>query len=432
MLLNKSIHTQLLTIFTDLGIVDRAYYVGGMVRDYLLGRPCVDIDIVVEKVTQFDLELLNNAFGDWKGKDFPVYKFHLTSDGGDIFDIDLAIARKEESNGDGYRDFDITYNENIDIHDDLARRDITMNAMAFPLSNLLNLIDDFNGEKDLRNGLIRHTTDAFAEDPLRVFRVARFASRYGFTVHSDTIELMRVLRPKTKALFKERVYGELESMFSSSKRPSTFFKVLKDSNNLEEWFPVIHQMIGLPHLHQNDVFNHTMEVIDILSSSGASIITLIGALYHDAGKILTNRDKLPKHYGHDKVGLRLVNPISERLRMPNKTTQCVRDCIGYHLKINRVPEMRISNLLKMVKVLTKNGTIDNVLALSIADRKSKGLNINDCITLEKIRVAQHVNALNTPKELQNKFCPNGCKPNSQRISNLILEWRVSKFKELLG
>lgn len=426
MLVDQLLHTNLVKIFTDLNILENVFYVGGMVRDHLLGRRSRDVDIVVEKITPDQLTKLNNVFK-LVGKDFPVFTFEAESSDG-METIELAVARKERSTGVSYTDFEVEFGENITLSDDLARRDVTINAMAVPLNDLNTLIDNFNGLQDLSSGIIRHTTDAFAEDPLRVFRVARFAARYNFKVDPATIELMKTLVIATDTLSEERIFIELEKVFASAQKPSTFFRVLKECENLDMWFPAISNCVNLKHIHDDDVFEHTMQVIDNVRSFGASSDALFGALYHDVGKIFTDEQKLPVHFGHDVTGLQLVPFIAKRLRLPTKIKQVIEDSIQFHLKINLAAEMRPAKLLNMVSILTKHRTLEDVLCVVRADRMSKGEADVDPIVFERIRLAEIINKKQVPTSLQASF--KGKK--GAVIAKIVEQWRVKELKLALG
>ncbi len=426
MLIDQTLHKNLVQRLDDLGILEQTYIVGGTVRDHLLGRTSCDVDIVVEKVTESQFHELSRAFK-LIGEDFPVFTFEVEASDG-IETIELAVARKERSTGISHTDFETEFGSGISLEDDLSRRDITINAMAVPVNNLEHVVDLFGGVNDLAAGIIKHTTDAFAEDPLRVFRVARFAARYDFKVDPTTIELMKSLVIATDSISEERIFSELQKVFSSAQKPSIFFRVLRESDNLSMWFPILSLLIGLPHIHEYDVFEHTMNVIDNVRSFGSSTTTLFGAVYHDIGKIFTDTESLPRHIGHDISGLTLVPFLAKRLKMSKKVQYVINDCIEFHLIINRIPEMRPAKILKLVKNLCKRGTLEDVLCLVRADRLSKGMGEIDSVVFEKIRVAELINKKQVPTDLQKSFSGK----TGVVIASIVEQWRVSEFKIALA
>ncbi len=426
MLVDQILHKNLVELMDKFGILHQTFYVGGMVRDHLLGRTSRDIDIVVENITKDQLNLLTANFK-LIGQDFPVFTFEVESSEGSET-IELAVARKERSTGVSHTDFEVEYGENISLNNDLSRRDITINSMAVALTDLDKVIDIFGGVSDLASGTIRHTTDAFSEDPLRVFRVARFAARYDFKVDPETITLMKSLVIATDTISQERVFAELQKVFSSAQKPSIFFRVLRESDNLSMWFPILSLLIGLPHIHEHDVFEHTMNVVDNVRSFGSSATTLFGAVYHDMGKIFTDTESLPRHIGHDISGLTLIPFLTKRLKMPKKVQHVISDCVEFHLIINRIPEMRPAKILKLVKNLCKRGTLEDVLCLVRADRLSKGVGEVDPVVFEKIRVAELINKKQVPADLQKSFSGK----TGVVIASIVEQWRVSKFKMALA
>jgi len=203
----------------------KVYIVGGAVRDKLLGREPKDVDYVVVGATP---EYMENRGFSRVGADFPVFLHPKTKD-------EYALARTERKTGSGYKGFETRFDPSVTIEDDLARRDLTINAMALdPETN--EIIDPFGGRQDLQRKIIRHVGEAFAEDPLRVLRVARFRARYGFDVAPETIQLMKKLNNELKALTKERVWQELEKAMSET-RPDLFFDTLKKSDSLRTLMP---------------------------------------------------------------------------------------------------------------------------------------------------------------------------------------------------
>lgn len=426
---DHTLHSNLVKEFTKLGMEDRVYYVGGVLRDHLLNRKNKDVDMMLEKVSPSDIKKLDAKY-EMTGKDFPVYRFNVKDSFGKLNEIELAVARKERSVGKGHNDFKVEFGEDISLRDDMIRRDLTFNSMAASLVKPTEIIDLFNGRKDLNNGVVRHTSDAFAEDPLRVFRAARFAARYGFKIHESTSKLMRKIAPDTRRLSPERVYGEVNSMFSSAKKPSTFFKELAKTNNLKHWFPEVDNMINIAQPEKyhgkNDVFDHTMETLDNVKLFSDNNDALFGALFHDVGKTLTPKSMLPKHHGHDKAGLSLVGKITKRLKLTNANKKTINDAISFHMTVPKVTEMKHSKVLRMVKTLTSNNTLDNVISIAQADRMRDGG--IDAATIERIRLAEQVNKMNLPSTIQAKLKGK----TGPIIANIVEQWRIEEFKKLLS
>lgn len=224
---------QLLTVLGDLGIADRTFFVGGAVRDNLLGRNVKDIDLVVQNLTSADVERISAAFP-MVGKGFPVWLLEV---GNETFE--LAATRIERSVGVGHTDFETNF-IGVPLSDDLVRRDLTINALARPVTDPCTLVDGFDGVGDLAKGRLRHVSEAFAEDPLRVYRVARFAALYGFRVDVDTLDLMRYMNYYTTDLPGERVYEEVAKVLRTGDANviRTFFDILYNTGN-DHWFPEI-------------------------------------------------------------------------------------------------------------------------------------------------------------------------------------------------
>ena len=301
----------------------KLYLVGGAVRDELLEREVHDEDYCVEglEATEFE-ELFPNAFK--RGKFFGIY---------DIDGKEFALARKEEKYGEGHKKFNITTGKEISIEEDLARRDITINSIAKEVLTE-KIIDPYGGIKDLKNKIIRATTNAFKEDPLRVYRVARFASVLEFSVNEQTISLMNELKEELKTLSAERVFTEFRKALASNK-PSIFFEILRKANVLDVHFKEIYDLIGSiqPKIYhpEGDSYNHTMIVVDKSAQLTNDLQIRFSALVHDLGKGITPKEMLPHHYGHDKNGVKLVENLSNRLKIPNSWTKCGKVAAKDHM-----------------------------------------------------------------------------------------------------
>lgn len=299
------------------------YLVGGAVRDEIMNRKIHDEDYCVTGIEKETFEkLFQNAYK--RGKSFGVY---------DIENKEFALARKDKKIGKGHKEFEIQNGKDITIKEDLARRDITINSIA---KNVLTgeVIDPYRGIKDIQNKIIRATTDSFIEDPLRVYRVARFASELNFTVEERTIKMMEEIKEELKTLSPERVFTEFRKALKSDK-PSVFFEVLKKANILDVHFKEISDLIGktqpVAYHPEGDSYNHTMIVVDKSAILTSSIEVRFSALVHDLGKGITPKEMLPHHYGHDKNGVKLVENLGNRLKIPNSWIKCGKVSAKEHM-----------------------------------------------------------------------------------------------------
>ena len=262
----------------------RAFFVGGYVRDRLLGRENKDIDIEVHGITPEALTRLLGTLGEVTafGKSFGVFGLRHCG-------LDIAMPRSERAVGPGHQDFDCTLDPFIGTRQAALRRDFTVNAL---MEDILTgeVLDHFGGLRDLEEGVIRHIDDErFAEDPLRVLRGAQFAARFGFAVAPETVAVCR--RMDLNALSSERIFGELEKALLKAEHPSVFFGVLREMNQLDCWFPEIRDLIGVPqpkkYHPEGDVWNHTMQVLDqaamMRGMAENPLGFLLSALCHDLG-----------------------------------------------------------------------------------------------------------------------------------------------------
>lgn len=266
----------------------RLYLVGGAVRDSLLNKPISDEDYLVVGI---DKELFVKLFSEShaRGKSFEVF---------DIDGSEFALARREKKIGKGHKEFEITTGKEISLEEDLKRRDITINSIAKDVLTQ-EIIDPFGGVKDIKNKVIRATSKAFLEDPLRVYRVARFASELGFNVEEDTLKMMNGLRNELTTLSKERVFAEFRKALNTS-MPSTFFNVLKNADVLDIHFKEIYDLIGaiqpIVHHPEGDSYNHTMLALDNSTKLTNDLMIRYSVLVHDLGKGLTPESMYPHHF----------------------------------------------------------------------------------------------------------------------------------------
>ena len=337
------------------------YLVGGAVRDELLGREVHDQDYCVQGLEKNEFEkLFPNSFK--RGKFFGVY---------DIEGKEFALARKERKSGEGHKEFYITTGKEITIKEDLARRDITINSIAKEVLTG-KIIDPFKGKKDLENKIIRATTEAFKEDPLRVYRVARFASVLKFEVEDKTLEMMKSLKNELNTLSSERVFDEFRKALSTNK-PSIFFQVLRKANVLDVHFKEIYDLIGKtqPEKYhpEGDSYNHTMIVVDKSAELTEDLKIRFSALVHDFGKGITPKEMLPHHYGHDKNGVALVEKFSKRLKIPNSWTKCGKVSAKEHMRGGIFNKMTPKKQVDFIERVSKSYLgLDGMKIVVLCDR----------------------------------------------------------------
>ena len=322
------------------------YLVGGAIRDEIMNRKIHDEDYCVTGIEKEKFEeLFPNAYK--RGKSFGVY---------DIENKEFALARKDKKIGKGHKEFEVQNGKDITIKEDLARRDITINSIA---KNVLTeeIIDPYGGIKDIENKVIKATTNSFIEDPLRVYRVARFASELNFEVEENTIEMMGKIKEELKTLSPERVFTEFKKALKSDK-PSVFFEVLKKANILDVHFKEIYDLIGqtqpLAYHPEGDSYNHTMIVVDKSAILTDNVETRFSALVHDIGKGITPKEMLPHHYGHDKNGVKLVENLGNRLKIPNSWIKCGKVSAKEHMLGGKFQEMTAPKQVDFITRVNKS------------------------------------------------------------------------------
>ena len=319
------------------------YLVGGAVRDSLINYPSSENDWVVVGATPEQMTALG-----YKpvGQDFPVFIHPKTGE-------EYALARTERKSGHGYKGFEFYTSTEVSLEEDLIRRDLTINAMAQDDEG--RIIDPFDGQKDLAHKLLRHVSEAFTEDPLRVLRVARFAARYahlGFTVAPETMELMKsiVAKGEMEFLVAERVWKETCRALTEQS-PQVFFEVLKACNALEVLLPEVDALFGVPqradYHPEIDTGIHTLMALKAATKLTDCEAIRFAVLVHDVGKAITPEDILPSHSGHEKRGLPLVKAICDRLTVPNKHRQLAMSVTEFHLHCHRALELKPATLLKL-------------------------------------------------------------------------------------
>ncbi|WKC38393.1 multifunctional CCA addition/repair protein [Ectopseudomonas chengduensis] len=321
------------------------YKVGGAVRDRLLGRPISEVDwVVVGASAEQMLELGYRPVG----ADFPVFLHPQTGE-------EYALARTERKSGHGYGGFTFHASPDVTLEQDLIRRDLTVNAMAEDDQG--NLIDPYNGQQDLEARILRHVSPAFAEDPLRVLRVARFAARYaplGFSVATETLMLMRELAESGELahLTAERSWKEISRALMEP-RPDVFVQVLRDCGALAALLPEVDDLFGVPqpqaHHPEIDTGEHVLSVLRQCAEHDQPLNVRWASLLHDVGKGLTPEDQWPRHIAHEQKGLRLIQAINERCKAPRDCAELAMLVGEFHTHGHRALELRPSTLLELLQ-----------------------------------------------------------------------------------
>ena len=318
----------------------KVYRVGGSVRDELLGLAVKDHDYVV--VGSDPEQMVRLGFRP-VGKDFPVFLHPHTSE-------EYALARTERKTGRGYKGFTVLAAPDVTLEQDLARRDLTINAIARDEHG--TLIDPFGGVQDLKRGVLRHVSDAFVEDPVRILRVARFAARFAFEIAPETMALMRrmVQDAEVDHLVPERAWQEL-SRGLMEQRPSLMFETLRACGALARILPELDALFGVPqppaHHPEVDTGLHIMLVVDYAASRSFSLPVRFASLTHDLGKGTTPREEWPRHIGHEERGVELIRSLCERLRVPNDCRDLALLAARYHGEIHRAEELRPATIVKL-------------------------------------------------------------------------------------
>lgn len=321
------------------------YKVGGAVRDRLLGQPVTDIDWLVVGATVE--QMLAQGFRP-VGDDFPVFLHPQTGE-------EYALARTERKSGQGYGGFTFFASPDVSVEDDLIRRDLTINAMAEDAQG--QLYDPYGGQRDLEARLLRHVSPAFAEDPLRVLRVARFAARYaplGFRVADETLALMRQLSEsgELQTLTAERSWKEISRALMEP-RPDVFFQVLRDCGALAELLPEVDALFGVPqtalHHPEIDTGVHVLMVLQQCATHAQPLAVRWASLLHDLGKGSTPAADWPRHIAHEMRGLKQVRAVNARCKAPKDCQELALLVCEYHTHGHRALELKASTLLELLQ-----------------------------------------------------------------------------------
>lgn len=331
------------------------YLVGGAIRDALLGRPGSDHDWVVVGATPE--QMVARGFLP-VGRDFPVFLHPETRE-------EYALARTERKSAPGYRGFVVHAAPEVTLEQDLARRDLTINAIALPEARIntsdrldldpADLVDPFHGQRDLQQKLLRHVTDAFREDPVRILRVARFAARFAdFHVVPETMALMRemVEAGEVDALVPERVWQELSRGLMEDK-PSRMFELLRECGALAVLLPEVDRLWGVPqpeaHHPEVDTGVHLMMVLDMAAHLHAPLAVRFACLVHDLGKGTTSADVLPRHIGHEQRSAKLLRAVCDRWRVPVDIRELADVVAREHGNIHRSGELNAAAIVRLLE-----------------------------------------------------------------------------------
>ncbi|MGF6437202.1 multifunctional CCA addition/repair protein [Kosakonia sp. 1610] len=348
----------------------KSYLVGGAVRDTLLGLPVKDRDWVVVGATP--QEMLDAGYQQ-VGRDFPVFLHPQSRE-------EYALARTERKSGSGYTGFTCYAAPDVTLEQDLLRRDLTVNALAQDENG--TIIDPFNGQQDLRQRILRHVSPAFNEDPLRVLRVARFAARYAhlsFRIADETMTLMRDMTGAGELahLTPERVWKETESALRT-RNPQVYFQVLRDCGALKVLFPEIDALFGVPapaKWHPEiDTGIHTLMTVSMAAMLSPEVDVRFATLCHDLGKGLTPPALWPRHHGHGPAGVRLVEGLCQRLRVPNELRDLAKLVAEYHDLIHTFPVLQPKTIVKLfdsIDAWRKPQRVEQIALTSEADVRGR-------------------------------------------------------------
>lgn len=351
------------------------YLVGGAVRDQLLNLPVKDRDWVVVGATP--QQLLKCGYQQ-VGRDFPVFLHPETKE-------EYALARTERKCGHGYQGFNVDFTADITLEQDLLRRDLTINAIARDGDGKLH--DPYGGVADLQQRLLRHVSPAFAEDPLRVLRVARFHARFahlGFRVADETLQLMCQISQsgELQHLSAERVWLETEKALTT-RSPHVYFQTLRECGALAVLFPEVDALFGVPnpakHHPEIDSGIHTLMVLEqaanlTADNTQSAVVVRFAALCHDLGKALSPKDNLPHHYGHEERGVAPTKQLCQRLKVPNAYRDLAVLACRYHTHIHRIQEMKPQTIVRLFDSLDawrKPDNLKNLITVCLADSRGR-------------------------------------------------------------
>lgn len=382
----------------------RVYLVGGAVRDHLLGHPYHEKDYVVVGATPEQLIALGYQP---VGKDFPVFLHPKTKE-------EYALARTERKSGHGYHGFEFHTDVSVTLEEDLIRRDLTINAMAMDDDG--NIYDPYKGQQDLADRVLRHVSDAFVEDPLRVLRIARFAARYksfGFSIATETLVLMQQLAEsgELEALTPERVWKETARALMED-HADEYFETLRACGALKVLFPELDALYGVPQRPEYhpeiDCGIHTMMSLQQACKANYSLEVRFAVLMHDLGKALTPVDELPRHIMHEERGIAPVTEVCDRLKVPTHTKQLAIAVCKEHLKCHQALTLKpgtLWRLLQRLDVLRRPERVEAYVQACECDSRGRlGLENREYpqaqYVLDAMEVVRSIKAQDLPPDIQ--------------------------------
>ena len=401
----------------------QVYLVGGAVRDHLLGHPYHEKDYVVVGATP--AQMLDLGYQP-VGKDFPVFLHPQTKE-------EYALARTERKSGTGYHGFEFHTDVSVTLEQDLIRRDLTINAMA--MDDVGQVYDPYGGQQDLENRILRHVSDAFIEDPLRVLRIARFAARYtsaGFVIADETLALMQRLTEtgELNALTPERVWKET-SRALSERHADVYFEVLRQCGALKVLFPEIDALYGIPQRPEYhpeiDCGIHTMMSLQQACRQNYSLDVRFAVLVHDLGKALTPLEELPRHIMHEERGIKPVNDLCDRLKVPTYTKQLALAVCKEHLKCHQAFNLKpgtLWRLLQRLDVLRRPERVEAFVQACECDSRGR-LGLEDRAypqaqyVLDAMQTVRAIKAQDLPADIQ-----------GPDIGEMLIERRIQALGEL--
>ena len=401
----------------------QVYLVGGAVRDHLLGHPYHEKDYVVVGATP--AQMLDLGYQP-VGKDFPVFLHPQTKE-------EYALARTERKSGTGYHGFEFHTDVSVTLEQDLIRRDLTINAMA--MDDVGQVYDPYGGQQDLENRILRHVSDAFVEDPLRVLRIARFAARYtsaGFVIADETMALMQRLTEsgELNALIPERVWKET-SRALSERHADVYFEVLRQCGALKVLFPEIDALYGIPQRPEYhpeiDCGIHTMMSLQQACLQNYSLDVRFAVLVHDLGKALTPVEELPRHIMHEERGIKPVNDLCDRLKVPTYTKQLALAVCKEHLKCHQAFNLKpgtLWRLLQRLDVLRRPERVEAFVQACECDSRGR-LGLEDRAypqaqyVLDAMQTVRAIKAQDLPADIQ-----------GPDIGEMLIERRIHALAEL--
>ncbi|USP41532.1 multifunctional CCA addition/repair protein [Acinetobacter sp. XS-4] len=400
----------------------QVYLVGGAVRDSLLGHPYQEKDYVVVGATPE--HMLAQGFQP-VGKDFPVFLHPETKE-------EYALARTERKSGKGYHGFQFFTDTTVSLEEDLIRRDLTINAIAMDQDG--KLYDPYGGQTDLENKTLRHVSEAFAEDPLRVLRVARFAARYsayGFHIAPETLQLMQTMAESGEldALTPERVWKETSRALLED-HADIYFQTLRDCGALKHLFPEIDALFGVPQRPEYhpevDCGIHTLMSLQQACKSNYSLDVRFAVLVHDLGKALTPVNELPRHIMHEERGVKPVTELCERLKVPTQTRQLALSVCKEHLKCHQIMSLKpgtVWRLLQRLDVLRRPERVEAFVQACECDARGR-LGLEDRpypqaqYMLDAMQVVRSIKVQDLPENI-----------TGAEIGEMLIQYRIDALTE---